>query len=195
YDFEPDTARQILDDAGWAAGGDGIREKDGVRLSFTCTIITGDERNRAKAVVAQANLADVGIEMEIAEQPVAAIISGMMDGTLDASLYNWTYGGFLGEPDARTTLASDGARNYSHYFSDEMDELLDAGIRTNDPDERRAIYSDVQKLVAEDVPFLYLMYWDTVQVWNRRVQGVPENSPNLNYTYRLIYTYWIDDEA
>jgi peptide/nickel transport system substrate-binding protein len=195
YDYDPDLANEMLDDAGWEPGNDGIRAKDGERISFTCTIITGDERNRAKAVVAQANLADVGIEMQINEQPVAAIIDGMMDGSLDASLYNWTYGGFLGEPDCRSTLHSTGARNWNHYQSDEMDELVNSGIRTTDPDERSEIYSDVQKLVAEDVPMLYLMFWDTVQVWNRRVVGVPEDAPNLTYTYRLIYTYWLEDEA
>lgn len=195
YDFDPDQAREILDQAGWEPGSDGIREKNGDRISFTCTIITGDERNRAKAVVAQANLADVGIEMEINEQPVAAIIDGMMDRSLDASLYNWTYGGFLGEPDCRSTLHSTGARNWNSYSSDEMDELVNSGIATTDPEERQGIYSDVQKLVAEDIPMLYLMFWDTVQVWNRRVHGVPEDSPNLTYTYRLIYTYWIEEQA
>lgn len=191
YPYDANKAKAILDQAGWKPGADGVRAKNGTRLSFTCTIISGDERNRSKAVVAQANLQAVGIDMKINEQPVAAIIDGLVKGDLDASIFNWTYGGSGGDPDGRTSLRSDGARNFSHYKNPEMDKLLDSGVATISPDDRKTYYSQIQKLVADDVPFLYVMFWDWIEVWNKRVHGVPSSAANLSAPYRLIYKYWL----
>lgn len=189
YPYDPNQAKSLLDAAGWKPGPGGIRAKDGVQLSFTCTIISGDQRNRSKAVLAQAGLANVGIEMKIGEQPVAAILEGLRKGSLEASMFNWTYGGSNGEPDARTTLRSDGASNFSHFKNARVDQLVDAGVATVVPEERQKVYSEIQKIVAEEVPFLYLMYWDWIEVWNKRVKGVPDSVANLSAPYRLIYTY------
>lgn len=189
YSYDPNQAKSLLDAAGWKPGPGGIRAKDGVQLSFTCTIISGDQRNRSKAVLAQAGLANVGIEMKIGEQPVAAILEGLRKGSLEASMFNWTYGGSNGEPDARTTLRSDGASNFSHFKNARVDQLVDAGVATVVPEERKQAYSEIQKIVAEEVPFLYLMYWDWIEVWNKRVKGVPDSVANLSAPYQSIYTY------
>jgi peptide/nickel transport system substrate-binding protein len=193
YPYDPEQALALLDAAGWIPGGDGIREKNGERLSFVCTVITGDQRNRGKAEVAQADLAEVGIEMQIEEQPVASILAGFGTGEVEASIFNWTYGGGSGEPDARTSLKTGAARNFSKYSNPLVDELLDQGVATTDPDERKAIYSEIQKIVAEDVPFLYVMFWEWIEIWSTRVKGLPESIVNTNAPYRLIYTYWLED--
>lgn len=193
YPYDPEQAVAILEEAGWVPGDGGIREKDGTRLSFVCTVITGDQRNRSKAEVAQADLAEVGIEMNIEEQPVASILAGFGTGELEASIFNWTYGGASGEPDARTSLKTGAARNFSHYSNPRVDELLDAGVATTVPEERQAIYSEIQQIIAEDVPFLYVMFWEWIEIWNKRVKGLPESIVNTNAPYRLIYTYWLED--
>ncbi|HUG13906.1 MAG TPA: ABC transporter substrate-binding protein [Thermomicrobiales bacterium] len=195
YSHDPDRARQILDDAGWAVGSDGIRAKDGVRLEFVCTVITGDQRRKPEAEIVQQDLLAVGIDMSIEEAPVATIIEQLTQPgvQMQSSLFNWTYGGDSGEPDARGTLRSDGARNYSHYRNPRVDELLDAGVATTEPEERRAAYAEIQQIVAEEVPFLFIMFWEWIQIFNTRVKGVPESSPNTNGPYRLVHTYWIDE--
>ncbi len=194
YPYDPEQAIALLDAAGWVPGGDGVREKNGERLSFVCTVITGDQRNRGKAEVAQADLADVGIEMKIEEQPVASILAGFGTGDVEASIFNWTYGGGSGEPDARTSLKTGAARNFSKYSNPRVDELLDLGVATTDPEERKAVYSEIQKIVAEDVPFLYVMFWEWIEIWSKRVKGLPESIVNTQAPYRLIYTYWLEDE-
>jgi peptide/nickel transport system substrate-binding protein len=192
YPHDPAKAKSMLDAAGWVPGSDGVRVKNGVRLSFTCTVITGDQRNMGKAVLAQSGLKDVGIEMKIDEQAVPAIISGLTQGQLDASIFNWTYGGTNGEPDATTSLGSTGSQNMSHYKNSDVDSLLLKGISTIDPAQRKSAYSEIQKDVAKDVPFLYMMYWDWIEVWSKRVHGVPAEVINSNAPYRLIYTYWLE---
>jgi peptide/nickel transport system substrate-binding protein len=191
YDHDPEAAKKMLDDAGYAPGSDGIRAKDGTKLSFTCTVISGDQRRRPEAEVVQQDLKAIGIDMQIEEKPVATILESLPKGDLDASLFNWTYG--ISEPDARQTLRSDGARNFSQYKNPQMDELLDKGVETVVPEERQSIYKQIQEIVAEDVPFIYVMYWEDLQVWNRRVQGRPEHANNGNFVYGTVHKFWIDD--
>jgi peptide/nickel transport system substrate-binding protein len=97
--FDPELAGSLLDDAGWTAGSDGIREKDGQKLSFTLT--SNDEYQPTTAAVDQAiipMLADVGIEMKL-DIPAAAEFFGVIAGPgaegheldLDAWSFEWLW--------------------------------------------------------------------------------------------------------
>lgn len=191
YDFDPDAARALLEEAGWVEGSDGVREKDGLRLSFTCTTISGDTARRAIAELAQQFLADVGVEMQLAEAPLAVIQEGQRNGTTDSSIYNWTYGSL--DPDPSATLRSDGGQNWNLYSNPRVDELIDQGVSIVDPEQRRPIYVEIQEIVAEEVPFLYLQWDDWYTPFSSRVQGLPDNA-NDGFTifFALLHTWWLD---
>ena len=64
YEYDPDAANALLDEAGWVdADGDGVREKDGVDLAFTVTVISGDQARRPIVEVAQQYFEKVGVEI------------------------------------------------------------------------------------------------------------------------------------
>ncbi|MEM6282911.1 MAG: ABC transporter substrate-binding protein [Chloroflexota bacterium] len=193
YDYDVEQAMALLDEAGWVMGDDGIRAKDGQALSFTCTIIAGDQARRPEAEVVQQYLSAVGIEMILQEAPVAAILEGMRNGTMDCSLFNWTYGGTGADPDATATLLSTGGNNFSQFNNERIDELLAAGLTETDMEARQAIYYEIQAIVAEEVPFIYMMYWDWFNVFNSRVQGLPETALNGDNIYRTAYQWWVED--
>ena len=190
YEYDPEKAMTMLDEAGWVAGADGIREKDGVKLSWTCGVITGDQARKPEAEIVQQWLAEIGMEMKIEERPSTS--TDMREGNLDMALYNWTYGGGSGEPDASDTLRSDALNNFSHYKNPELDTLLDQGLAEVDADARREIYSQIQKLVAEEVPFLFIKFWDWFSFFNVRVKGLPEN-PLTTTFYSDAHQWWIDE--
>lgn len=173
YAYDPDGAKALLDEAGWTVGADGIREKDGMKLSFTCTTITGDQARRPIAELAQQFLAEIGVDMQLQEAPVASILEALRKGEMDASLFNWTYGSSL-DPDAAVTLRSDGANNFSQFKNARVDELLDLGLQTVDPAERRQYYDEIQEIVAEEVPFLFLQWDQWLNVFHPRVIGLPD---------------------
>lgn len=191
YPYDPEQAKKILDDAGWKAGAGGVREKNGTKLSFTVAVITGDQARRPEAEVVQQYLQAVGIEMKIIENPDTS--GGMRRDELDAALYNWTYGGSGGEPDASVTLRSDGFNNFSKYKNPRMDELLAAGLKEVDRVKRKTIYDEVQKIVAEDVPFLYMMYWQWYTVFSKRVKGLPKAAKSPTATYQKAHTFWLSE--
>lgn len=173
YPFDPEQARALLDEAGWVPGSDGIRVKDGVRLSFTCTTISGDQTRRPMAELAQIFLRDVGVEMLLAEAPVASILEGLRQGTIEASLFNWTMGSTT-DPNPAGTLASYGGDNFTGFSSPEMDQLIADGLAVVAPEQRRPIYDRTQELYAEEMPALLLHYNQGVLVFSNEMKGLPE---------------------
>jgi peptide/nickel transport system substrate-binding protein len=70
---DPDRARQVLEAAGWVAGADGVREKDGRRLELTMVVgFPNAEIHRSMPEFVQAQLRDVGIEVAIVQTPDTA---------------------------------------------------------------------------------------------------------------------------
>jgi peptide/nickel transport system substrate-binding protein len=191
YPHDPAKAKALLEEAGWKPGADGIREKGGTKLSFTCFTITGDQARRPEAEIAQQELKAVGIDMKLQEAPVATITEKLHKGEMDASLFNWTYGGTAGDPDPAVTLRSNGGNNWSHFENARVDTLIDAGLREVNPTKRKQIYSEIQKIVAEEVPFLYVMYWDWYNVFNKRVKGLPNAVSDGSRLYRKANEWWI----
>ena len=191
YDYDPEQASALLDEAGWTMGDDGVREQDGMKLSFTCTTITGDSARRPIAELAQQFLAEVGIDMQLAEAPISSILDGLTGGTIDASLFNWTYGST--DPDPSSTLRSDGGQNWNSFENERVDELIDLGLRTVDPDERKEYYDEIQRIVVEEVPMLYLQWDDWYNVFTDRVQGLPvEANDAFTIYFNGLPEWWLD---
>ncbi len=194
YDYDLDKAGQLLDEAGWTVGSDGIREKDGVRLEWSLALISGDQARRPIAEAAQQWFSQIGCKMEIVES--TSNIQSMRDHVNQMSLYNWTYGGSGGDPDPSSTLHSDwsGPTVGTYYSNPEMDKLLEDGLAEPDPDKRKAIYKQVQQIFCEDVPILYIQFWDWFVFFTTRVKGLPEE-PLLSGSqiYNTAWKMWIDE--
>ncbi|MBX3012522.1 MAG: ABC transporter substrate-binding protein [Caldilineaceae bacterium] len=178
YEYDPEAAKALLEEAGWTEGADGIREKDGQKLTFTCHTITGDQARRPIAELTQQFFKEVGVDMQLAEAPVAAINEALKAAEMDASLYNWTFGSAL-EPDASATLKTGGGNNYTNFSNARVDELLELGLMTVDLEERQAIYYEIQDIVAEEVPFLFLQWDQWLNVWHPRVTDLPDPATTL----------------
>lgn len=192
YAYDPARARALLEEAGWRMGPGNVRVKDGQRLAFTCAVITGDRARRPEAEIAQQDLAAVGIQMAIVERPVATILAALPRGELDASLFNWTYNSGALEPDPSNTLRTGAVRNFAQFSNQRMDELLTQGLREVDTRKRQQIYNEVQRIFVEEVPVLYIMYWDWFNVFNRRIKGLPTQPQDGFLIYRGARRWWIE---
>jgi peptide/nickel transport system substrate-binding protein len=192
YPYDPAKAAEVLDAAGWVLNGD-VREKDGQRASFTCTTITGDQVRRPEAEIVQQFLAEVGIEMNLEEAPVASILESLRAGEMDASLFNWTYGGNDGDPDSTDALISTAVNNFSHFENARVDELMQLGLQETDPAARAPYYQEIQAIVAEEVPFIFMMFWDWYEIYNTRVKGLPESVLSGNVIPQHAYLLWKEE--
>ena len=191
YDFDLAKAAAMLDEAGWVEGTDGVREKDGVKIAFTCTTITGDQARRPIAELAQQMFKEIGIDMQLEEAPVASILQSMREGTMDCSLYNWTYGSAV-EPDPFATLHSTGGNQFIQINIPHLDELVEEGLKRVSFEERQPFYHEIQDIFVDEVPALYLQFDQWMNVFNSRIKGLPEIALNSGM-YRQAYKWWIDE--
>jgi len=158
-------------------------------------VIQGDTERRPEAELAQQWWKDVGIKCDIQEGISSDIFAGLVDGEYDAGLFNWVYGGGTnGDPDARDTLGSDGANNFSRFSNDEVDQLLQDGIRELDEEKRIEDYKRIQEIVAEEVPFLYLLVFDAYAFYNDRVKGLPEKVLRSANLYPKMFQFWVEED-
>ena len=193
YPHDPAKATALLKDAGWTPGSDGIlANAQGQKFSVVCTVFSGDALRKSEAEIAQRNFKDVGIDMQLKELETSAALVAERNGDYDIGLFNWTYGGSNGDPDAQA-LYKGNTNNWAHWDNPDAQKLLDAGAAEVDPEKRKKIYSDLQKLISVEVPFLYVMYWETVLFFNKRIKGMPDKATNPYWLYQNFAKYWIEE--
>ncbi|ABL69446.1 ABC transporter substrate-binding protein [Paracoccus denitrificans] len=101
---DPEKARAMLAELGWAAGADGILTRDGQRFSLTLTTFPDRPELPLSAAVLQQMFADIGVEMMIDSTNSSEIPVRHADGTLDLALFNRN---FALVPDPVGTLLTD----------------------------------------------------------------------------------------
>lgn len=170
YAFDAERARTLLDEAGWKdTDGDGIRDRDGKKLSYTLSV--GSDEVRIGEVIKE-RLGDVGITIQ-----VKALESKSRDANLkkgDFELIIAGYGGWGGDADFLRTRYTDVASTTSSltplasvygYRNDELNALAAAEMTEVDDEARKELVYGMQKFLAEDVPTIPLLYTTRPDVW------------------------------
>lgn len=188
--YDPEQGKAILDAAGWIPGSDGIRVKDGQRLSFVCSTTAGNHVREQLQQFLQQSWLEMGIEMEIANLPPAVMWSDhWMQSQFDMAVAGII---FLTGPDPDTTdyfhtnaiNAQGGAGQNTFQISNpRVDELLIQGATTVSPELRKPIYAEIQQLIREELPFLPLFQRNEVR---GHAEGLEGYEPNIN----VRITFW-----
>ncbi|HEU0114249.1 MAG TPA: ABC transporter substrate-binding protein [Thermomicrobiales bacterium] len=149
YPYDPDRARQILEQDGWKVGPDGVRVKDGQRLEISYITNTSQAPT---AEIIQAMLADVGIAMTVEALSSQASLARYQDNDYNV--------GRLGEitndpsvmcfPVDSVNITGGTQGNRSRYSNPKVDALCDQAARETDWNKRAALYEQLQKIVADD---------------------------------------------
>ena len=182
-DYDLDVARDLLTEAGYEGGG------------FTLNLYVGDnsqERIRVSQVVSEA-LAQIGITVEVTQMEWGAYLDAAAVGEPDMFLLGWT---------TVTTDADYGlyplfhsnsfgeAGNRTFYANDRVDELLDLGRYTSEQAEREDYYKEVQEILHEELPWVFLQTRENVTGISNRVNGF-EHHPMGSYDLSVVS---LDDE-
>jgi len=176
--YDPAAARALLDAAGYHTGPDGIRSGHGHRLAFTVLASAGAESGLLFLQLVQADLAKVGIALDIKEVEFNQLLARML-GPPEGWDATWMAWSILTYPDAAQWFASDSAGNYTHYRSKEMDRLLAAVAGSADP----AALERLQMFVLEQQPMIFLPEGTLTELVVPGLEHVDEFlSPNGNWT-------------
>lgn len=169
-EFSVEKANALLDEAGWVMGDDGIRAKDGTRLSLKIATTTGNQlREQTEQVLAEM-LKQVGIELVIENVPSDVLFAGWeSDGMRDKGTYDivmYTTGPGV-DPDSHmyqsfhssqipTTENEGSGANFARYINTDVDALLDQAGSITDVATRTDLYCQAIEQINKDIPRLYL---------------------------------------
>ncbi|MDV2496036.1 MAG: ABC transporter substrate-binding protein [bacterium] len=167
YHYDPEEARRLLDEAG-------LPDPPGPEPRLTIVYKTSmNEVRRRIGEVLQAQLAEVGIRVVIKNYEWGTFYADIRRGNFQ--MYTLTWVGIT-DPDHyyyiyhSSSLPPRGA-NRNRYRNPELDKLLDQGRGTIDPAARRSIYGRVQRIVADDLPYVPLWHALNVAVMRRDLKG------------------------
>jgi len=177
YDHNPDRARQLLERAGYPA-------VHGVRFHLTMKTST-DESPRLVAAVLQQQLREVGIALDIRTFEFATFLSDIIRGAYQLHTLRWVGGNE--DPDIfeyvfHSAKFSPNGGNRTYYSNPRVDALIDQARGELDQNARKQIYAEIQRILAEDLPYINLWYIENVMVHTRRVRNLTLNPPG-NYDF------------
>ncbi len=182
YVHDVPTARQLLQQAGWAPGPSGIMTKGGQPLTLVLVTDNSNVTRRKNSIVIQEMLRQAGINVEVKYFPgdvlfAQAAAGGILQGgNFDLGLAGW-YAGT--DPDDATlfTCANVAPKgyNYSRYCNAEMDAVQQSALTSYDRPTRSRDYARIQYLLHRDVPQIFLWYTRQMQPISDGFKGFAPN--------------------
>ena len=166
YDFDPAKAKRLLDAAGYKQNGNTPRFK---LLYKTST----DAEANQQAEMIQQMLKDVGIDMQIQSNEFGTFMDDVKNGRFQ--MFSLRRAG-ISDPDFYYTifhsksLAPNG-QNRGYYVNPRVDQLIEQGRSTFDRAKRKEAYDEIQKILAEDLPYISLYHRDNVAIMRSNIDG------------------------
>jgi peptide/nickel transport system substrate-binding protein len=168
YAYDPALANQLLDSAGFPRGADGVRFHLALKTST-------DESTRLTSAAIADQWKRVGVALDLRPLEFATFFSDISRGSFQLYTLRWL--GANNDPDVfeyvfgSRKIPPDGA-NRGRYRNPALDALLDSARVEMDQEKRKAILWQIQKIVAEDEPYINLWYPNNVCVHRTRLTDI-----------------------
>ncbi|HKX18002.1 MAG TPA: ABC transporter substrate-binding protein [bacterium] len=140
-------------------------------FEFTLLILPGQQRQAVGQAI-QAMAADAGIQVKLQVVEEGAIIDAISHLTDQAALSEWS-----GRPDPDfdiypfTTQSGLGSFNYTGYVNPRLQVVLDAARYLNGMSQRRRAYADANKILADDMPYVWLFFPKEYKLVSTKLHG------------------------
>ncbi len=165
YEYSPRTANKILEEAGWKKGADGIRSKDGKKLSFTIMAAAGVKLNENIQTFIQDQWRNIGVQLSIKNEPARVFFGETVrDRNFDLALYSWVSipdnspRSVLHSTSIPTVANSKAGQNYTGFKNKQVDSLIDKLELELDSKKRAEIGKELLNIYATELPVLPLYY-------------------------------------
>jgi peptide/nickel transport system substrate-binding protein len=175
FTYDPERSRQLLDEAGYTDP-DGAGPLPRLRLSLR---ISTNEEARLQGAVIQHDLAGVGISLDVRSSELATLQDDVLKGNFQIFSLQWVGGGLVDPDMLRRVFHSQqvppSGFNRGYYANPLVDRLIDSATVSLDEAVRKTFYSEAQKLIAEDAPYIPLWNRTNVLVAQPTLSGLSLN--------------------
>ncbi|KJJ83634.1 oligopeptide-binding protein AppA [Candidatus Omnitrophus magneticus] len=183
--YDLDKAKELLNSAGWRdSDNDGILEKDGKKFSITLLTNQGSELRENTATIIQKYWRIVGVDLKINIIAWPAFIEQFINKkNFEVVLLGWQ---LAVDPDPYAVWHSDAIKNglnFISYSNKEVDMLIEQGRRTFDINKRVEIYRKIHEKIAEDAPYGFLFFEETLTALNKRFKGVEPSPAGIAHNF------------
>jgi len=183
FDFDPAKAKKMLDDAGYKLGADGKRlDKAGKPMKLGLFYNAGNKQREQIAIISQQYLKDIGIETSVEAVEWNAYLERVQKTKdMDMFVLGWT-GGY--DPNTTKNIwGTDRGQNYTGFSDKTVDDLFVKaetvpGCKQAD---RKALYVEIQKIIAEAQPYIFLYTNENLNVYNKRINLLPLTGLGVTY--------------
>jgi peptide/nickel transport system substrate-binding protein len=178
---DPDQAMQVLEEAGYTKGGDGIYAKGGERLSFRISTTGGNALRESTEEVIQSQLKEIGIEIKIANVEGSDVFTKFFpesgnfeDADYDIALFAWVGTPFVSSQ--KSLYEPGGGQNETSYVNEEVGTLFAQAVTSTDRDEVVELTQEIDKIMWEDLPTIPLYTKPTLLPYRDTILNVQDNA-------------------
>jgi len=188
YPFDPDSARALLEAAGWTdSDGDGIRDRDGRPLSFRLKT-NSDNRLRVDIVtIVQEQLKGVGVEVRPDPLEFNTFIDQLLSHDYQAAVGGWVVGI---KAELAPTFGTGELFNFVQAENARLDSLIGAAEVELDREEARRIWGEAQRIVVDEAYYTFLFQLNDVHVIDRRFRNVDMNAFGWGFN---LEEWWVPE--
>jgi len=182
YHKDLDKAKELLAEAGYPDGG----------FTLTFAVVQSLQLEISAGLMFQADLAKLGINLQIQELAWASMLSNCRDCESGPDMCFLGIGARV--PDPNVTFArgwhTGGTYDWSCYANPELDAVLDEALCTVDPDKRTELYREAQRMIDDANPAIWVMASSQQNAMRAWVHGYKMNPADEFLTN--FYTMWIE---
>lgn len=165
YDYNPEKAKAVLEEAGCVMGEDGFYYRNDEKVGFVISVGAGDQVRVDIAQIAAQQLQQIGLDVTV-EIPAQVDWGGQM-----AYLIGWG-SPFDADDHTYKVFGTDKGANYSGYSNELVDQYLTEARQSDDPEVRAAAYDKFQVELANDPAYAFICYIDANYVADAAVSGI-----------------------
>lgn len=182
-EYDPEKAKALFEAAGWRLGSDGLLRKEGEPFTFTLLTNQGNAERAKSAEIIQRDLRQIGIQVEIRVLEWQTLLHQFIDKKeFEAVIMGWGVGL---DPDIyniwHSSKVKEGEFNFISYRNPRIDDLLIKGRETCNQEERKKLYQEVHRLIAEDQPYTFLYYPMALPIVHNRFKGIEPSPIGIRY--------------
>jgi peptide/nickel transport system substrate-binding protein len=193
FPYDPVRARQLLLEAGWTPGADEILQRGGERFAFELLTSENSTIQRDASVIVQQYLREVGIEVRVTQLELSSLIARVDPPRFEFDAYLLGMN-VITDPDPRLLWHSgeiaEGLNNIAFRHA-RVDKLAEINTRVMDRAERAAVLKEVWQILAEEQPYTFLFFPESLYGVRADVHGFKAH-PRL-ITHRMN-EWWLDRE-